>query len=326
MFDDQKSPNPNNQPAGAISMADIKPAGPRPVPSNLPNLAEPTVMPKLASLSGNLSELKPMDSVAIPVNKPAPAGLELPDLPKVNRAQDMFEETEATPFLEAVQPGAMPPTPGPLKPLSALPDDLDADHDGGGKKTWLIIAIVVIVLGIGGYYAYSRFFSGLAGKAPIINSNNSAPADLNSNKEEGAINENQNQAQMPEEPAEANVNINTDCPQLTPPGPDFCINGEIVPTEDANGCPLPPDCIIAKSGKDSDKDGLTDTEEESYGTDPFEPDSDGDNLFDREEVKVWHTNPLNPDSDSDGYLDGDEVESGYNPLGPGKLLDLNFEE
>ena len=53
-------------------------------------------------------------------------------------------------------------------------------------------------------------------------------------------------------------------------------------------------------------------------------DSDGDGLFDREEVEVYHTNPLNPDTDGDGYVDGfQEVDKGYNPLGPGRLLDLN---
>jgi len=48
--------------------------------------------------------------------------------------------------------------------------------------------------------------------------------------------------------------------------------------------------------KDSDNDGLTDQQENLYGT-----------------------NPLNPDSDNDGYLDGEEVQHGYNPLGPGGL-------
>ncbi|MBU1036920.1 hypothetical protein KKF32_02705 [Patescibacteria group bacterium] len=74
---------------------------------------------------------------------------------------------------------------------------------------------------------------------------------------------------------------------------------------------------------DSDKDGLTDTEEADLGTDPMEPDSDGDGLFDREEARIYNTNPLNPDTDGDGYLDGEEVDNGYNPLGPGRMLDIN---
>ncbi|HAU66684.1 TPA: calcium-binding protein [Candidatus Uhrbacteria bacterium] len=48
--------------------------------------------------------------------------------------------------------------------------------------------------------------------------------------------------------------------------------------------------------KDVDQDGLTDSEEQTYGSDP-----------------------QNPDSDGDGYLDGAEVSSGYNPVGSGLL-------
>jgi|GEM_PF-912166 hypothetical protein len=93
---------------------------------------------------------------------------------------------------------------------------------------------------------------------------------------------------------------------------------------------------------DDDGDGLTNAEESDLGTDPLDPDSDNDGLFDREEVKLyktnpnssdhdgdglsdyeeineWGTDPLDPDSDNDGYKDGQEVFSGYNPLGPGRL-------
>ena len=48
--------------------------------------------------------------------------------------------------------------------------------------------------------------------------------------------------------------------------------------------------------KDTDEDGLTDTEEATYGT----------------EID-------NPDTDGDGYSDGSEVENGYNPAGEGEL-------
>jgi hypothetical protein len=48
-------------------------------------------------------------------------------------------------------------------------------------------------------------------------------------------------------------------------------------------------------------------------------DSDNDGLSDDSEVLFWGTDPNNPDTDGDGYLDGAEVESGYNPLGPGLI-------
>ena len=49
-------------------------------------------------------------------------------------------------------------------------------------------------------------------------------------------------------------------------------------------------------GQDTDEDRLADTEEERYGTDPS-----------------------NKDTDGDGYLDGDEVAAGFNPRGGGLL-------
>ena len=54
---------------------------------------------------------------------------------------------------------------------------------------------------------------------------------------------------------------------------------------------------------DSDGDGLTDAEERSLGTNPFQSDSDVDGLPDSEEIRIG-TNPLFQDTDRDGFLDG----------------------
>jgi outer membrane protein OmpA-like peptidoglycan-associated protein len=68
---------------------------------------------------------------------------------------------------------------------------------------------------------------------------------------------------------------------------------------------------------DSDGDGLTDKEEGKYGTDPYDPDTDKDNLTDGQEVLQFHTDPLNADSDYDGLKDGPEVLTyRTNPLDP----------
>jgi len=52
-------------------------------------------------------------------------------------------------------------------------------------------------------------------------------------------------------------------------------------------------------------------------TDPkFNPyDMDNDGLTAPEELLKYGTDPLNPDTDGDGYNDGDEVKSGHNPNG-----------
>lgn len=111
-----------------------------------------------------------------------------------------------------------------------------------------------------------------------------------------------------------------------------------VNAENGNQAPsIPTNALI-----DTDGDGLTDFEEESFGTDvnlvdtdadglndrdelrvyktnPLLSDSDNDGLTDRDEVFTWKTDPNNQDTDGDTYLDGVEVQNGYNPNGSGKL-------
>jgi hypothetical protein len=74
----------------------------------------------------------------------------------------------------------------------------------------------------------------------------------------------------------------------------------------------PNDPLVAY--EDPDQDGLTNLEEYQYGTDPNNPDTDGDGLSDGDEVHVYHTNPLLWDTDGDGISDGVEVKTGSDPL------------
>lgn len=63
----------------------------------------------------------------------------------------------------------------------------------------------------------------------------------------------------------------------------------------------------------------TSTSDESEPLGPVTPlDSDRDGLSDTDEAR-YHTDPWNPDSDRDGFADGAEVKNNFNPLGPGKL-------
>ena len=67
---------------------------------------------------------------------------------------------------------------------------------------------------------------------------------------------------------------------------------------------------------DGDRDALADEQEVTlYGTDPANPDSDGDGLLDGAEVTLG-TDPLASDTDEDGRTDKAEVDAGTDPLNP----------
>jgi len=67
---------------------------------------------------------------------------------------------------------------------------------------------------------------------------------------------------------------------------------------------------------DDDGDGLSNENETTLGTSPFQDDTDGDGLNDGDELNTHSTNPLISDSDGDGYSDGVEIALGTNPLNP----------
>lgn len=74
------------------------------------------------------------------------------------------------------------------------------------------------------------------------------------------------------------------------------------------------------SSMESGMMGVADTSFD-FGSNANTVDSDGDGLSDWEE-EFYGTDPNNPDSDEDGYNDKVEIDSGYNPLGLGKLDDV----
>lgn len=198
-------------------------------------------------------------------------------------AEDMFAGTDI---------GTPPPPPPAFKPIAPSgTSGLSAQDLGelkGGSKKGPIIAIIVVVILVLAAAGWAGWFFFMRG-GPI-----GEPA--NEDFKEVTVD---NGAVVTEPVGE---------PVVEP------TNEPVVePTDEPAGTVI---------SKDSDQDGLTDEEEVFYGTDIDLADTDGDELSDRDELKVWQTDPLNADSDADGYADGHEIKNGYNPKGAGLLINL----
>jgi len=96
-----------------------------------------------------------------------------------------------------------------------------------------------------------------------------------------------------------------------------------IPTSTPTRTPMPPTATPTLTGtatpmtaRDTDRDGLTDNEEERLGTDPTNPDTDGDGLLDGDEVNTYGTDPNDWDTDKDRIPDGFELEWGTDPKRP----------
>jgi len=121
------------------------------------------------------------------------------------------------------------------------------------------------------------------------------------------------------------------------------VNGGSNPVESCD-----PNPSAASDTADCDVDGLTNGEETALGTDPNNPDTDGDTINDGDEINngsdplnacdpnntglgtddcdadgltndeeaLAGTDPNNPDSDGDGDTDGEEVNNGTSPVDP----------
>lgn len=174
-------------------------------------------------------------------------------------------------------------------------------HDGSGKKRegkknkFLFIAIIVIivlVLGVAAAFLFQRLIgpkenvNGQNLNTTVVNSNANLNQNLNQNENLNK-NANENLNQNLNQNTNVNLNVNTNLNQNTNENTNLNVNQNVNLNVNA---PLP-------SSLDSDRDGLTDTEEEVFGTEKNKP-----------------------DSDSDSYSDGQEIGAGYDPLGSGRLV------
>ena len=72
--------------------------------------------------------------------------------------------------------------------------------------------------------------------------------------------------------------------------------------------------------EDPDADGLAVDQETTAGSDPRNPDTDGDGISDGDEVNNHGTDPLRTDSDGDGQADAMELAAGTSPLANGSVF------
>lgn len=70
---------------------------------------------------------------------------------------------------------------------------------------------------------------------------------------------------------------------------------------------------IPDMDEDPDDDGLTNIQEQDYGTDPLIPDTDEDGLTDSFEANIFLSSPLKYDTDGDGLSDKSEYRLGTDP-------------
>lgn len=169
-----------------------------------------------------------------------------------------------------------------------------------GKIILGIVFVAILgVLGFGGWWIYNNYFNG-TNNNPTGSVKNVVTTPTVSNTEEATF------------PSVIESEINTTTAAI----------GDI-PTDTELNRDINNDKILFGEPIDTDKDGLDDVREDEIGTKADVSDTDGDGLIDGDEVIIWKTDPLNPDTDGDTHVDGKEVKNGYNPLGPGKLFQVN---
>lgn len=168
---------------------------------------------------------------------------------------------------------------------------LAAPRHGMSRRTKGIIAAVLAVAIIGcGAVFFSIDWRVVGQPRPVVSPNTPAEQPVDPAT-----------ALPTEQPTSDNT---TPTDTTTPPGTVVAeqpVDGETVDEPTATPPPeqpaTPPIKLQLATGKDADRDGLTDVEEVLYGTDRSKP-----------------------DTDLDGYLDSEELKSGYSPLLVGKKL------
>lgn len=224
---------------------------------------------------------------------------------------DIFAETDKA--VETKKQGAYNVDPEiEAKPAGILSDPVSEEASSKGKiiKIALLALLVILLLALI-YLAYDKFFAKKAVIAPV--SQQPITNEQNNDNEQiplTPVTETETSTPLTETASTTSETIPTSTPVSVILDSDS--DGLMDEEERALGTDL--------NLLDTDSDGLSDYEEiRTYSINPLMMDSDNDELSDYHEIKIYKTDPNKVDTDGDTYSDGGEVNSGYNPLGAGKL-------
>lgn len=209
--------------------------------------------------------------------------------------EDILAEVDKTPVVDNYQPVDISGAGGMQSAGANIPglmNETGSQASGSGKKILIIFLVILLAVGSAGAVYFYFLRQPVVIPAPVENDNTpteNLPTD-NTGDAINNVNTNINANLNTNTNLSTNINANTNVNIIQPP-------------------------------LDTDGDGLTDAQELELQTNPRLADSDGDGLTDKDEINIYKTNPINGDTDGDGYLDGVEIKNGFDPLGPGKLID-----
>ncbi len=163
-------------------------------------------------------------------------------------------------------PSNLPPTYGAMPPGMQGASSLSAPHRGGGMNAVLIVAVILVIFGVSGFFAY-RIMVQPADSTSVIDSVPDGGVVVGDDDDVGTT----------EQPSDGNA---TSIPvETTNPATLLDSDGDGL----TNARELEVGTSVTKA--DTDGDGLGDKEEvEVYGTNARKADTDGDGYLDGQEV------------------------------------------
>jgi hypothetical protein len=211
---------------------------------------------------------------------------------------------------------------GPAQPLDP---NGSFEVKKSGSRTFLIVGVSIIIVLLVATLAIFYMLNNQGSGSSDTDTNNTSSDNLNSQE--------QSSSSQVEDSSSSSTTASTDNTGLTTnegtPAGDAKVNaGKTITPQwliqyfstngavDENG-----NCLqinICGESADPDKDGLKNSEEFEYDTDPLNPDTDGDGISDGNEVLVYFTHPRIKDSDSDGEEDGAEIVACTDPIRDGQ--------